>query len=154
VRKFWSRVLATQSIAEKKAITKPSLSLLQNIDGELSRALTDYVAFLLIFGCYPHERDIDPQAASPRDLVMLSEIGFIAAGMDNPLAFREFKLRLGGRNQRLDHIHGKYQLTQRGYELCVAIFEVEDPFSDHLKDKRLTDEQIINTYSQFIDKAI
>jgi uncharacterized protein DUF2806 len=56
VRQFWSRILASQAIAERNTITKPSLALLQNIDGELSRALTDYIALLLTYGCYPARR--------------------------------------------------------------------------------------------------
>jgi hypothetical protein len=155
VRKFWSRVLATQSLASKDTVSKPSLNLLQALDSTLATALEDYIAFVIVYGCYPVQERINPDAISQKHLAMLEEIGFVKAAMYKSYDFQDFKLRLGRTGPRsLGMIHTRYDLTHRGYELCAAIFGDDDPFAGSLKGKQTAESDQIKTLIKLLDAAI
>jgi hypothetical protein len=91
---------------------------------------------------------------------MLTEIGFLASGLPPMLSFHDFDLTLGGKikgpgaTRRLPHMHQCYQLTQRGYELCVAIFDGDDLSAGPLQGKLPSNDEVVATYIRFVESAI
>ena len=128
---------------------------MQNLDADLAQALTDYIAFLLIYQRYPKHGKIDPKVILDRQLAMLEEIGFIKEGMYNFFHFSEFDLELGSPGRMgLRLPHNTYTLTHRGYELCNAIFSGDKPFETSLRGKLPTDEQQIDMFVKLVEAAL
>jgi hypothetical protein len=153
VRQLWSRVLAAQSLASKESVSKPSLNLLQNLDSTLADALTNYVAFLMVYGIYPEHGKVTPGVVSPKQLAMLREIGFLQQTMPAVFRFSDFNLRFGS-NLGLVMVHGIASLTHRGYELCTVIFDDDDPFSKSLKGKLPSIAEQTSMLLKLVEQAI
>lgn len=150
VRQLWSKVLAAESLASSNHVTKASLPLLQLLDANLARTLTDYIKFRVHFGAYPAHPKMAPQTEPRRQLAMLKEIGFIGDGIQDYFEFDEFKLRLGGRHgNTIGMIHSTLDLTQRGYEICNAVFDQKD-LEKELPEKAV----ILGHYRQILTGAL
>jgi hypothetical protein len=153
LRALWSRVLATESLADQTEVRGPVLLLLRTLDAPLAQALTDYVVNVVVYGCYPAHGPMKLGAVPPEQLAILEELGFVKLSSLRYFKFALFKLRFNSGNLGLAMQHTSVGVTQRASELCNAIFSGE-LFTSTLKAKGPGTEGQIETYVRIIRAAM
>jgi hypothetical protein len=150
LRTLWARLLASQSRSDGERVSGPALQLLRTLDADLGRALLKFVAFVLIYECYPFHRPIQPPILERKPLVLLQELGFVRQVSLYAFKFKYFYVRFAG---TFTMMHDVLELTDRARELCLSLLG-GNAFETVLRDEGHSSEQQVDTYVSLIDAAM
>jgi hypothetical protein len=151
IRELWARVLESQSIASRPSISRASLNLLEQVDGETAEAFTEFCRWMLVYGCYPLYSKMDPEVLTRRNINLLSEIGFTRIDERTGFGFNECLLQY---DARVTFRHTQLVFTERGLEIAKAVFPEGEVWGGPLSGREPELDEVLVNYKRLIDRMI
>jgi hypothetical protein len=150
IREMWARILAAEAQAEKRGVSRASVSLLSLLDEKLAKSFEHFVLMLNAYGGLPLEAEATA-GFDQQSLNLLAEIGLITRATASELYLEDFSLSFESSPIKLPFSH--MGLTHRGFEIAEAVFgNPVDP--GRLRVKRPTQTEFVNYLAEMVSALV